>query len=108
MPSRKNRNAHRQSLNHNSNPYSTSLLHDFDTPNPVLSPQSLPVVDLSAEPTGETDLIDMHANAVRDLDTSSPLVSTSPRTVPNNIISEEINLGDQGGIGHIRSPVMAR
>lgn len=103
MPARKNRNAYRQSLDQNPSLHSPSLFHDFNTPS-LAPPADLPIIDSDPElliaRTGEQDLIDMHANAVRDLDNSGPLIHTSPH--------EEMDLGDQGGTGHIRSPVMAR
>lgn len=132
MPSKKSRNAQRQSANSvnnssNSTPNAyPSPLFEFDSPSPAQPIEDLPVAghipdqrldsdpELEVERGGERDLIDMHGTSGRVRgDRGSPISSaplspyapaiTFDLTEEPSYSREQVN-----DAGHIRSPVLAR
>lgn len=134
MPSRKNRNAHRQSANNTPNSsYPASLL-----PSPALLPESLPEVELDRarepelipepetlfleervlepEPAREEEqeeLIDVLGTSGRvrgDRESPSPRVPASPRSGAGAFDIPRLPdiSGGRHDTGHVRSPVLVR
>ncbi|OJA20381.1 hypothetical protein AZE42_06676 [Rhizopogon vesiculosus] len=120
MPSKKNRNATRQSARPPAN-YSP-LLPEIDTPSSTWSPEQPPLLDLD-KPPDNTIQIHLELPSVASEDESPPvkheggLLLATPESRPSPV-HQEINLpptelnhnfiSQPASLGHTRSPVLAR